>query len=83
MEPYNAGAEQSNEQGPIILSEMGSWESRRVRDGVNVSDSHHRSDGSKFHSIVVRQLTNVKVSPSTPALSGIRGLCKPTLLVKI
>ena len=48
MEPYNAGAEQSNEQGPVVLSEMGSWESRRVRDGVNVSDFHHRSDGSKF-----------------------------------
>lgn len=47
MEPYNPGAKQSNEQGPIVLSEMGSWESRWVPYGIDVSDIHHRPDGAR------------------------------------
>ena len=47
IEPYNPGAEPSNEQAAIVLNEMGSWESYRVPGGPNVSDSYHRSDGMR------------------------------------
>ena len=39
-EPYNSGAEQSNEQGLDFLSGTGSW----VPGRANVSNSHHTSD---------------------------------------
>ena len=47
-ELYNSGAEQSKEQGPNVLSGMGSWGSPRVTGGANVSDSYYRSDGMRY-----------------------------------
>ena len=46
-EPYNSGAEQSNEQELDFLSETGSWVSRQVPGRANVSNSHHTSDGMR------------------------------------
>ena len=64
IEPYNSGAEQSNEQGPNVLSETGSWASR---GGANVSNSHHTSDGMR-HSFNRRSATEKRegstVNPS-------------------
>ena len=47
-ELHNPGAEQGNEQGPNVLSEIGSWGSPRVPGGANVSGNHHRSDGIRY-----------------------------------
>ena len=46
-EPYNSGAEQSNEQELDFLSGTGSWVSRPVPGRANVSNSHHTSDGMR------------------------------------
>lgn len=73
VESYNAGAEQSNEQGPVVLSEMGSWESRRVRDGVNLSDFHHSADGLKcpfYRCSATDQREGLTINPRFLSSSG-------------
>lgn len=57
IEPYNSGAEQSNEQGPNVLSGMGSWASRRVLGRAKLSNDHHTSDGRR-HLSNCRSATN-------------------------
>ena len=47
VEPYNSGAEQSNEQIPNVLSGMGSWASRQVPGRARFSNNHHTSDGMR------------------------------------
>ncbi|KAM0803417.1 hypothetical protein BDR22DRAFT_886786 [Usnea florida] len=48
IEPYNSGAEQSNEQGPHVLNGMGSWASRQVPGRVDCPNNHHASDGIRI-----------------------------------
>lgn len=67
MELYNAGAAQSNEQGSVVLNEMASWDGRRVQNGFNVSDFHHRSDGSRcppYRRSATDQREGLTVNPS-------------------
>ena len=57
IEPYNSGAEQSNEQGPNVLCGMGSWASRQVPDRAKFLNKNHTSDGMR-HSFNCRSATN-------------------------
>ena len=56
-EPHDSGAEQSNEQRPIILSGMGLWASRQVPRRANFSNNRHTTDG-KRHSFNCRPANN-------------------------
>ena len=67
IELYNPGAEQSNEQGPNVLSGMDSWGSPRVPGGANVSGSYHRSDGMRYsfnHRSATDRRQGLTVNPS-------------------
>ena len=47
IEPYNPGAEQSNEQAAIIFSGVDLCRSCQVPFGANISDNCHRLDGMR------------------------------------
>ena len=70
IEFHNPGAEQSNKQGPNVLSGVGSWGSPWVPGEANVSGNYYRSDGMRY-SINRRSAADQREGPTVdPRLIG-------------